>query len=254
MKHEFRVHPSIGFARVGNSEEYNLAPESMAALPLPNGGQDTQQQNGTVGGLPLRPNGFGTITSRDIRDNKGRLKRQAARFKIYAYPEGTGRTYPSAQGVELTIGTEVDGKEIVDIVWTVHLANKKANAPQLEAEGTIATSLIAQYENGQRPPLRNIEVGQWAGDPQRVRKLTIDPGPRAIKGSNAAVDMDATSPVTYGAGGNIKEVVPYPRLFPAQHFDRLYEPNGAINARTAAYRRRRAAARSRCIRARGRLV
>lgn len=230
MTHVFRVHPSIGFARVGNSDEYNLAPETMASLPLPEGGTNTRQKEGTLGGLPLRADGVTTITNRDVRDSSGKLKRQAARFKIFAYPKGTGRTYPNGKGAEITIGSEVDGKTVKDIVWTVHIANKKANTYQLEATDTGATSLAAQYSGGQKPPVRNPDIGEWPNDPTRVQKLTIDPGPRAIRGSQSGVvGMDATSPVTYGDGGEVESVTGYPRLFPSQHFARLYEPQGAID-------------------------
>ena len=77
----FRIHPAIGIARVGNSQEYYLAPESIAAMPQPGKDGDT-----TTGGLPIRP---GTesdiIKSSEIRDAQGAFKRQAARFRIFAY-------------------------------------------------------------------------------------------------------------------------------------------------------------------------
>jgi hypothetical protein len=61
-----RIHPTIGIARVGNSEEYYLGPESLAGMPL-------DGQDGT-GGLPIRP---GTedpsIASSELRDASGKL-------------------------------------------------------------------------------------------------------------------------------------------------------------------------------------
>ena len=42
----FRIHPSIGIARVGNSEEYYLGPETMAGMDGLNGSE-------TKGGLPI---------------------------------------------------------------------------------------------------------------------------------------------------------------------------------------------------------
>jgi hypothetical protein len=81
------IHPSIGIARVGNSEhEYFLGPEVVEPLP--------------------KPPGF-------YRDSHGALKRQAARFRIYGL---------NAEGqvvAELTPSN-------AEIRWTVHLANKKA--------------------------------------------------------------------------------------------------------------------------------
>ena len=32
--HNFRVHPAIGFARVGNSDDYYLAPDTAAGMPI----------------------------------------------------------------------------------------------------------------------------------------------------------------------------------------------------------------------------
>jgi hypothetical protein len=61
----YRIHPAIGIARVGTSEDYYLAPESAGALPInPDG----------------RP-----FTARDFRDESGLLRRQAARFEIFRY-------------------------------------------------------------------------------------------------------------------------------------------------------------------------
>jgi hypothetical protein len=81
------IHPTIGIARLGNSEhEYLLASE--VAEPLPG-----------------RPGSY--------RDQTGALKRQAARFRIYGL-NAAGRAVE-----ELTARN-------AEIRWTVHLANKKA--------------------------------------------------------------------------------------------------------------------------------
>ncbi|MGY3619299.1 LodA/GoxA family CTQ-dependent oxidase [Bradyrhizobium sp. USDA 10063] len=117
--HVFRVHPAIGFARVGNSEDYYFAPETMAGLPV--AGHST-----TMGGLPIRPGTESdTITSSELRDRKGALKRQAARFRIFQYPRTDAGKYPCPGGTEIRLGSVVDGKCVVDIIWTVHIASKK---------------------------------------------------------------------------------------------------------------------------------
>ena len=41
----FRIHPSIGFARVGESEEFYLQPETSAGTT----------SDGLAGGAPLKP-------------------------------------------------------------------------------------------------------------------------------------------------------------------------------------------------------
>ncbi len=83
---EARIHPGIGVARVGNSEEYFIGPEVPNPVPPPPGG---------------------------YRDAQGHLKRQAARFRIFGYD-----VHGNVVG-ELTA-------EYAAVEWTVHVANKKA--------------------------------------------------------------------------------------------------------------------------------
>jgi L-lysine epsilon oxidase-like protein len=195
MDNTFRIHPAIGMARVGNSEEYLLAPETMAGRLVREGSSET-------GGLPIKPGTEAdTIRSSDLRDEFGALKRQAARFRIFHYPGGESETWPTGQGAEVTIGTVIDGKTVADIIWSVHVANKKANTFVLVEDGDRQG--IAGYGPGPLPPIRNPDIRGRSGDqpgdpiavlndPDRVRKLTIDPGPRTISGSGAAaVRFDA---------------------------------------------------------------
>src|SRR5213080_2893180 len=87
----YKIHPAIGVARVGESEDYYLAPEAAGALPInPDG----------------RP-----FSREDFRDASGAVRRQAARFGVFR-DDGTPVT-PGEDG-------------IARIEWTVHLANKKA--------------------------------------------------------------------------------------------------------------------------------
>lgn len=219
-KHVFRVHPSIGFARVGSSEAFYLAPETIAGLPIP--GRDD-----IVGGLPIRA---GTedepITSRDLRDEHGALKRQAARFRIFLYEARDTETYPNGGGTEVRIGSVIDGRRVVDIVWTVHLANKKANCYQL-----IDDQGVAAYEHGNLPPLRNPLQGPEASDVGRRERLVIDPGPRAIQGSSRErVAFDARTPATYAtADGEIHRQPAYPKSFPDDAFPGMFCPRGPID-------------------------
>src|SRR5437762_13506504 len=82
-----RIHPAIGVARVGNSpDEYFLGPEVPGPTPAPEGG---------------------------FRDGAGRIRRQAARFRIYGY---------NAAGEAVRELTETEA----EISWTVHVANRKA--------------------------------------------------------------------------------------------------------------------------------
>lgn len=86
------IHPAIGIARMGNSEEFFVGPEVTQPEP--------------------RPASF-------YRDGAGALKRQAARFRIYGY-NAAGEVVR-----ELT-------PDWADIHWTAHVANRKASWYQWE--------------------------------------------------------------------------------------------------------------------------
>ncbi|GAA2399618.1 LodA/GoxA family CTQ-dependent oxidase [Actinomadura vinacea] len=219
--YQFRIHPAIGIARVGNSAEYHLGPETMTGMPAP--------PDGTVtGGLPIRA---GTedepITSGDLRDSDGALKRQAARFRIYAYPEEQADAYPSGAGTEIRIGSEIGGRTVADIVWTVHLANKKANSYVLNDDLGIH---LYEPEHQQRLFVRNAQDGTDLGSLERLNRLVIDPGPRAIQGKETGpVRFDRETTPCAGDGARIKPVPRYPKAFPCDRYDELYEPTGRID-------------------------
>ena len=85
------IHPAIGVMRVGDSpSDYFIGPE----VPTPLN----------------KPAGF-------YRDAEGRLKRQAARFRIYGY---------NAAGALVRELTAADS----DIRWTAHLANRRPQCPR----------------------------------------------------------------------------------------------------------------------------
>ena len=85
----YKIHPAIGLARVGNSpDEFFIGPERPGEIPEPSGG---------------------------FKDTQCRIKRQAARFRIFAHKDdGTVEEVTNAEA---------------DITWTVHLVNKKAAYP-----------------------------------------------------------------------------------------------------------------------------
>jgi hypothetical protein len=217
----FRVHPTINFARIGSSDEYYLSPETSAGLPTPG-------VAATVGGLPIKK---GTedeaITSDDLRDAAGYLKRQAARYRLCAYDFEAPDSYPRGDGVEILPGSELaDGRAVKDVVWTVHLANKKANAYKV-----VNSKGIQAFTGGNVPQLRNSEVYGTVDAPARLAQLVIDPGPRAITSSQGGlVSFDASTPATYSDGsGGINEQPVYPKSFPADSNGRLFQPNGPLD-------------------------
>src|SRR5215210_9580941 len=127
------IHPAIGIARLGNSpDEYFLGPE--------------------IPGVPAHPDdGL-------FKDKAGRLKRQVARFRIYGFDEN-GEVVK-----ELT-------SEDAEIIWTVHLANKKAAWYCFNTAMDIPEAVAVARRNP-----------TYAGD-QRTG-LIIDPGERSIAARN----------------------------------------------------------------------
>lgn len=233
----FRIHPAIGIARVGNSDEYVVAPETMAGSPPSDGSKLT-------GGLPIRRGTEAeSIRSSDLRDASGALKRHAARFRIFSYSDGANESWPRGDGNEVHIGDTVDGRKIADIVWTVHVANKKANWFVL-AEEDRKPQGIASYDNGNLPDIRNPSLTQ-AGAPQpadklavlaspdRLRKLVIDPGPRVVSGKSAdPVPFDARTSAKYfdDKRGSVVEMPHYPKSFPSDRLGQLDCPSGPIDS------------------------
>lgn len=154
---EYKIYPAIGIARVGNApESFYIGPEIYR-------------------GLPINPDGspFG---EKNFRDDKGQLRRQAARFRIYRVENGKAEEVtPHSAGVK-------------SIEWHVHLANKKPS---------WYTFQPAEGEGGYAPnhPLRNPRA------PNR-QHLLIDAGPRHIEGKNRSgvhFDMASVPPGYQGA-------------------------------------------------------
>ncbi len=148
-----QIHPGIGIARIGDSAtDFFIGPETANPPPEPPG---------------------------HYRDAGGALKRQAARFRIYGY-NGQGQVV-----AELTTAN-------ADIVWTAHLANKKASWYRFLAALDIPDAATMSA------PLRNAKV-------KDRKALEIDPGPRSIKGAKAG-------PVAFDTGKFKGTVVPLGEL------------------------------------------
>src|SRR5215216_4909776 len=138
-----KIHPGLGIARIGNSpDEYFIGPEAPGHPPNPVGG---------------------------FKDKFGRIKRQAARFRIYAY---------NSKGEPIK---EITADDHHQITWTVELANKK---PAYEM-------FLGEYWDMQYPgfngkhPLRNQEI---TDEEERQKLLVIRPGPRTIAGADQKAD------------------------------------------------------------------
>ncbi|MBM7119327.1 LodA/GoxA family CTQ-dependent oxidase [Archangium primigenium] len=175
----FKIHPAIGVARVGNSQDYYLAPEA-------------------AGGLPLEKDGQTPVT--EFRDKEGArgIRRQAARFQVYVYDEKSPQGRPVRPGEA----------GVLDIRWTVHLANKKASWYEFrQLAGADGNHQLVENDQGQRrtvaQPLRNPR----ALGAERNQYI-IDAGPRVV----SCLGMDATPQEADFAQGTARDG--YPETFP----------------------------------------
>lgn len=139
----YKIHPAIGIARVGNSpNEFFIGPERIGEDPNPPGG---------------------------FKDAQCRVKRQAARFGIYAHHD------------DGTVG-EITNAE-ADITWSVHLVNSKASNPGRNNTESAADLTIDPgtrtltgpnqqklFDTGQikfsGAPVTTVPLGEIRSDPQ----------------------------------------------------------------------------------------
>jgi hypothetical protein len=146
----YKVHPAIGVARLGN------APASPDGFFI---GPETP-------GVPANYD-FQSGRVRSFKVN-GRVKRQAARFRVFEYVRQGGEWVLRR---EVTLG-EAD---VVQIGWAVYLANRKASFFRFDGQ-TGATDDFASADR------RNPKVP----DEDRPALLEIDEGPRWIAGASAS--------------------------------------------------------------------
>jgi L-Lysine epsilon oxidase N-terminal/L-lysine epsilon oxidase C-terminal domain len=164
MPSTFKIHPSIGIARLGDSPtQFYLSPDEPGVLPI---------ECDPAGKPVIGPDGLEKRVEK-FKDAQNRVKRQAARFRVYLYDEA------NPAGRELKIGDQIEilnqpsGQRIIglvtDVLWTVYLANKKASWYEFDA---------TDGEHGYAPdhPLRNADIA----DPALRQHLIIDPGPQTV--------------------------------------------------------------------------
>ncbi len=178
------IYPSIGIARVGNSEtKWYLGPEVPDPLPLPPG---------------------------SYRDRDGALKREAARFRVYGL---------NAAG---TIVRELTGSE-AEITWTVQLANTKAawygfqlalDIPESWEPDATATTLRnplqsdraalaitprARTISGRGQPEQRFDDGTFMGSPVYLGSILTDEAGRLVVlgGHGASASSTGAMAVTF---------------------------------------------------------
>src|SRR5947209_6868865 len=161
MPRHFRIHPAIGVARMGNSPEHFVGPESP--------------------GFPA--NSDDGITFASFRDAQGRILRQGARFRVFEYAEDQNGALSKPREVAV-------GDDILEVEWRVHLANCKASFytfygqfgaddHYLKRKDLPAHQQIKRpNDSPQRPNLRNPDIAPE----DRVGQLDIDPGEKVVSG------------------------------------------------------------------------
>jgi L-lysine 6-oxidase len=172
-KYTYRIHPSIGFARVGNApDSFYLEPTSVGALPI-----ECDEQ-----GIAKRDDQGQDIPVTRFKD-AGLIRRQAARFRVYRYEDGKAPVEVSA------------GNGLSSVTWTVHMANKKSawwNFSELQGDILLGPNNTYEYQskfwNG--PVLRNADV-------KDRKSLITDPGPRTMTGPSPWLELDALSAGDY---------------------------------------------------------
>ncbi len=135
MQTTYEIHPAIGIARVGVSEAFFIGPEPDGIVPT------------------------------RYRDPSGRLLRQGARFRVMACERDDEGALLGA--TELT-------PESATITWTVHLANRKAEAERFPSDPDVPPD---------QRPRRN---------PRHANRdeLVIDPGSRVVDGPDRGASFD----------------------------------------------------------------
>jgi hypothetical protein len=172
MPRRYRIHPAIGVARMGNSPEHFIGPETPG---VPANWDDAAAK------------------FKSFRDSSSLILRQGARFRVYEYPDDSDP--PGQAPREVVIGDE-----IVDIEWRVHLANRKASFYVFDgqngandlyrARSTLAPSQLIK-DDPERTNLRNADVPA----DERIDKLDIDPGEKLISiKTNAPVELTNLKP------------------------------------------------------------
>jgi hypothetical protein len=158
----YKIHPGIGIARLGNSEEeFYLAPDTPAGLPR----ECDRDGNARVHhGKPVYVTSF--------KDRHGRVKRQGACFQVFVYDDDSPEGRPLQVKTKDRPGDQVEGGgnrgELIDIQWRVYLANKKACWYTFNA-------LRGEHGYLADHPRRNAEITGQDRD-----RLIIDPGPRIV--------------------------------------------------------------------------
>lgn len=171
------IYPSIGIARVGNSEKFFIGPEHPG-VPA-----NWDEQN-----RRFKP----------FKDEAGKILRQAARFRVFQLDDSGN---PVAE-LNLTQGFKIE--------WQVHVANRKGSFFAFNGQSGARTTTSAPYaERANRSPDDIEKRGRGRGRPERTnrrnakiqdrRNLEIDSGTVSISSPGAAdlTDAQTTAPIKF---------------------------------------------------------
>jgi hypothetical protein len=163
-KREFRIHPAMGVARVGNSaDQYFIGAEKESDdTPTTFFTLNVADPSKMPASAPVHRGDNIYKDAKTITTAKGQVRRQAARFYIYEYRE----VNDAAGGKKWVWVREVTTAE-AEIKWTVKLANKKGNffkfhGPDMSSGNRAAPTI--------EPPEQSITV-----------KRNFDPSKDAMK-------------------------------------------------------------------------
>jgi hypothetical protein len=126
----YRIHPAIGFARLGNADpsSFFIGPEAPGYGPL-----------GDAPGTSVPP----------YKQN-GKVKPQGVRFRVYEYATVNNRLVPVR---EITLDTP----GVSAIKWNVHLANKKSSYYKIDGRRGDTTA-YAGLRNAGVTDRRSLEI------------------------------------------------------------------------------------------------
>lgn len=149
---QFRVHPGVGCARIGNSEKtYHLASEfpyflqeqfpKLRFKPKPRTHPKTFFSDNVASsatGNPVTYNIYDTTPAfqNRFKEAEGKIFPQAVRFRVFAYVYGAADNQWPQVVFEVTT-------EIANIEWKVNIANKKAQkagAPDADPDENLTTT------------------------------------------------------------------------------------------------------------------
>src|SRR6266404_8420864 len=137
---KLRIYPAIGVARIGNSTDFFVGPETPG-IP---GNWDTNSK-----------------VFKKFRDGDEKVLRQAARFRIFEFDDAGNPT------------KEIILADGVKIEWRVHVANRKASF--FSFNGLSGAETDPPYANRATRPADSVEKqDRGRGQPERKNRRNAD--------------------------------------------------------------------------------